>query len=133
MHCGNRYEYYAEMMSHISQVSLDELTGLDLLPLGCLSISADDLGKQGIWFQEETDDLDVYKIAALRLERPAVCTIALRAYRGGPAGVVDVLMPASLAGTPAVDQIVGDTVLALGLQADVTRWPAAKAAAISGD
>jgi hypothetical protein len=117
-------------MSKITQASLNELTGLDLLPLGCLAVSSEQLTRNnGIYFTEESDDLDEYRIAALRLEQPQPMVFALRAYRGAPTGTLDLLLPAELGGTPALHGMILDITKTLRLTADKITWPAAAAAA----
>jgi hypothetical protein len=129
-------------MLAIRQMNLDGLSGRDLLPLAVLGESVERIGaRNGISFDRDCDDLDDYRISALELaemgpERrtteavPVVfvgrgpLVFALRAYQHAPRATVDVLLPASLLGSPDLNDLVLDIAAALGIQDDRIVWPA---------
>lgn len=78
----------------IRSLPLEALDGTDLLPLGHADVSVEQLAAQGIPFANDVDDLDQFQIAAFALMSDS-SMFALRAYRGAPAGRVDLLLPAS--------------------------------------
>ena len=116
-------------MSKVRQLPLDRLDGLDLLPLACLKDAVARIGDaNGIRFVHEHDDLDEYEVAALEFDaatasgmRPVV--FALRAYRGAPGGVIDVLLPAGLLGSGVLRLLAVEITHALQVPPERLVWP----------
>jgi hypothetical protein len=116
-------------MTAIRQLPLDDLDGLDLLPLACVEYALDRIGKtNGIRFEQDLDDLDCYDISALEFDntanppaRPLI--FALRAYRGGPRGAVDILLPAELRESPVLRSVVRNIAWALHIPFGRIKWP----------
>jgi hypothetical protein len=125
-------------MIYIKQRSLDDLNGLDLLPLACLQYGIARISKaSGLRFEREADDLDDYEMSALELDDAtnghAPLLFALRAYRGAPPDTVDVLLPAELLGAPGLNRLVADIARALGVPAGRITWPEASGPAKARD
>lgn len=130
------------------QVPPERLPAHDMMPLAALGISPAALRENfGIDFTADADDLDRYDIAALEFSpRRAAAARAVTAailsfwyditptartsqlfgllqHQGGPAGVVDLLLPAKLAGTDDYASLVYDIAAMFNLSDPQIIWP----------
>jgi hypothetical protein len=125
-----------------------DLPAQDMMPQASLAISAGALHENfGIEFVTDADDLDRYDLATLaflprvvsgikinRFMAPAMSykrvafaqtpqIFGLLKYHGSPDGLVDVLLPAQLAGTDDFAVLVYDIAAMFGLSDNQIIWP----------